>query len=132
MAGGIFPPGQSKSHCEGNPPARAAGRVVLFGRGSHVLLKGLYKFAFKTARGTGCGVMFATEDGKLYGGNSGSSFIGSYNVEGEEIVWEMIIPRHTHDPAYAPLYPVDNVVMTFRSHWQRGELHSKGGTAALP
>ena len=41
-----------------------------------MLLKGLYKFAFKTARGTGCGVMFATEDGKLYGGNSGSSFIG--------------------------------------------------------
>jgi hypothetical protein len=39
---------------------------------------GLYKFWFKTVRGTGCGVMFATPDGKLYGGNSGSSFIGSY------------------------------------------------------
>jgi hypothetical protein len=97
-----------------------------------VLLKGLYKFDFKTARGTGCGVMFATESGKLYGGNSGSSFIGSYSVEGEEIVSEMMMSRHNHDPAYAPMYPVDNVVMTFRSHWQDDELHSKGGTAALP
>ncbi len=99
---------------------------------AQLLLKGLYKFAFKTARGTGCGVMFATEDGKLYGGNSGSSFIGSYKVEGEEIVSEMMMSRHNHDPAYAPLYPVDNVVMTFRSHWQGDELHSNGGTAALP
>src|ERR1700742_4556663 len=125
MAGGIFPPGQSKSHCEGNPPARAAGRVVLFGQGDDVLLKGLYKFAFTTARGTGCGVMFATEDGKLYGGNSGSSFIGSYKVEGEEVVFEMMMSRHNYDPAYAPLYPVNNVLMTFRSHWKGVELHSK-------
>jgi hypothetical protein len=111
---------------------RSGGSVLLFGQATNVLLKGLYKFAFKTARGTGCGVMFATEDGKLYGGNSGSSFIGSYKVEGEQIVSEMMMSRHNHDPAYAPLYPVDNVVMTFRSHWKDEELHSKGETAALP
>jgi hypothetical protein len=58
--------------------------------------------------------------------------IGSYSVEGEEIVSEMMMSRHNHDPAYAPMYPVDNVVMTFRSHWQGDELHSRGGTAALP
>jgi hypothetical protein len=95
-----------------------------------VLLKGLYKFAFRTARGTGCGVMFATESGRLFGGNSGSSFIGTYTVEGEEIISEMMMSRH--DPNYVPLYPVDNVHMTFRSHWKGEELHSKGGTAALP
>ena len=59
---------------------------MYFSRGVNLLLKGLYKFAFKTARGAGCGVMFATESGKLYGGNSGSSFIGSYTMEGGEIV----------------------------------------------
>ena len=97
-----------------------------------VLLKGLYKFAFKTARGTGCGVMFATESGRLFGGNSGSSFIGTYTVEGDEIVSEMMMSRHNHDPQYAPMYPVDNVHMTFRSHWKGEELHSRGGTVALP
>jgi hypothetical protein len=100
--------------------------------GRRVLLKGLYKFAFKTARGTGCGVMFATEGGRLFGGNSGSSFIGTYAVEGDEIVSEMMMSRHNHDPNYAPMYPVDNVHMTFRSHWKDDELHSRGGTVALP
>jgi hypothetical protein len=95
-------------------------------------LKGLYKFWFTTARGTGCGVMFATEGGRLFGGNSGSSFIGTYRVEGDEILSEMMMSRHNHDPNYAPMYPVDNVSMTFRSHWKGDELHSRGGTAALP
>ena len=40
--------------------------------------------------------------------------------------------RHNLDPDYTPMYPVDNVTMTFRSHWQGDELHSEGGTAALP
>src|SRR5262249_35306951 len=74
--------------------------------------------------------MFATESGRLFGGNSGSSFIGTYAVEGDEIVSEMMMSRH--NPNYAPLYPVDNVHMTFRSHWKGEELHSKGGTLALP
>ena len=43
------------------------------------VLQGLYKFAFQTVRSTGRGVMFATADGKLYGGNSGYFFIGSYS-----------------------------------------------------
>jgi hypothetical protein len=97
------------------------GALCFFeGQGGGVLLKGLYKFAFKTARGAGCGVMFATESGKLYGGNSGSSFIGSYSADGEEIVSEMMMSRHNHDPAYAPMYPVDNVVMTFRGGHEVG------------
>jgi hypothetical protein len=125
--------GQGKKSLRGEPAGGdPAGALRFSGRSDGVLLKGLYKFAFKTARGTGCGVMFATESGKLYGGNSGSSFIGSYSVEGEEIVSEMMMSRHNHDPAYAPMYPVDNVVMTFRSRWKGGELHSRGGTAALP
>jgi len=42
------------------------------------VLQGLYKFWFETSRGSGSGVMFATPGGKLYGGNSGSSLVGSY------------------------------------------------------
>ena len=49
------------------------------------MLQGLYKFRFETVRGVGAGVMFATSSGKLYGGNSGSSFIGSYDESGDEI-----------------------------------------------
>src|ERR1700759_320358 len=103
------------------------------GQDSYVLLlKGLYKFWFKTLRGTGCGVMFATESGRLFGGNSGSSFIGSYVVEDDVIVSEMTMLRHNHDPNYTPMFPVDNVRMTFRGRWKGDEFHSDGGTDALP
>ena len=106
------------------------GSFAFAGSDRRVLLKGLYKFAFKTARGTGCGVMFATETGRLFGGNSGSSFIGTY-TEGDEIVSEMMMSRHNHDPQYAPLYPVDNVHMTFRRLEGRGAAFRRrhGGAA---
>jgi hypothetical protein len=95
-------------------------------------LKGLYKFWFTTARGTGCGVMFATEGGRLFGGDSGFSFIGHYTIGADEVVSEMVMSRHNHDPNYTPMFPVDNVTMSFRSRWQGEELHSIGGTPALP
>jgi hypothetical protein len=97
-----------------------------------LLLNGLYKFWFKTFRGTGCGVMFATESGRLFGGNSGSSFIGHYSVEGDEIVSEMMMSRHNHDPNYTPMFAVDNVSMKFRGRWKGEEFHSEGGTDGLP
>ncbi len=42
------------------------------------MLQGLYKFRFTTERGEGSGVMFATAGGRLYGGDSGSSFVGHF------------------------------------------------------
>ncbi|WP_454628988.1 GrlR family regulatory protein [Bradyrhizobium cenepequi] len=96
------------------------------------MLQGLYKFSFRTVRGTGCGVMFATASGKLYGGNSGSSFIGSYTEEGGIISSELKMSRHNHDPNYVPMFPVDNIVMTFRGAHRGDEVYFEGGTAALP
>lgn len=96
------------------------------------MLQGLYKFSFRTVRGTGCGVMFATASGKLYGGNSGSSFIGSYTEEGGIISSEVKMSRHNHDPNYVPMFPVDNIVMTFKGAHRGDEVHFEGGTAALP
>ncbi|WP_027582345.1 hypothetical protein [Bradyrhizobium sp. Ai1a-2] len=96
------------------------------------MLQGLYKFSFRTVRGTGCGVMFATASGKLYGGNSGSSFIGSYTEEGGIISCELKTSRHNYDPDYAPMFAVDNVVMTFKGAHRGDEVHFEGETAALP
>lgn len=96
------------------------------------MLHGLYKFWFKTIRGTGCGVMYATSSGKLYGGNSGSSFIGNYTVTDGVISIEIKISRHDHDPNYVPVFPLDNVVMRFRGEHRGQEVHFEGGTDALP
>jgi hypothetical protein len=100
--------------------------------GEDAVLQGLYKFSFRTARGTGCGVMFATRGGKLYGGNSGSSFIGSYTVTGGVISSEMKMSRHNHDANYVPMFPVDNVMMRFTGEPREDGIHFEGGTDALP
>jgi hypothetical protein len=96
------------------------------------MLQGLYKFSFRTVRGTGCGVMVATASGKLYGGNSGSSFIGSYTEEGGIISSELQMSRHNHEPDYVPMFAVDDVVMTFRGARWGDHVHFEGRTAALP
>jgi hypothetical protein len=96
------------------------------------VLQGLYKFSFDTGRGSGSGVMFATSDGKLYGGNSGHSFTGSYR-EADGIVYsELEMSRHNHDSTYVPMFPVDSARFTYEGRHSGRELHSRGGTPALP
>ena len=109
-----------------------AGYPRLLHRAKRAMLQGLYKFWFKTVRGTGCGVMFATPSGKLYGGNSGSSFIGSYTEKDGVIFSEMKMSRHNRDPSYVPMFPVDNVIMRFKGGQRGDEVHFEGGTDALP
>ena len=96
------------------------------------VLQGLYKFRFETPRGTGSGVMFATADGKLYGGNSGSSYIGTYTEKDGFYYSDLMMSRHNHDPNYVAHYPIDNVSMTFKGVLRDDVLHSEGGSALLP
>ena len=48
-------------------------------------MRGLYKFRFTAEPREGSGVMFATAGGRLYGGDSGSSFVGHFTeADGDE------------------------------------------------
>ena len=96
------------------------------------MLQGLYKFRFTTERGTGCGVMFATSGGKLYGGDSGSSFVGSFTEADGVISSEVRMSRHNHDPNYGPMFEVDSADMRFKGAWLGQEIHFEGSAAALP
>jgi len=96
------------------------------------VLQGLYKFRFTTERGTGSGVMFATSGGRLYGGDSGSSFVGSFTGADGVISAEFTMSRHYHDPKYVPMFDADNVVMNFKGARRGEEVHFEGGSTALP
>ena len=96
------------------------------------VLQGLYKFSFETERGTGCGVMFATEGGRLYGGDSGSSFAGGFTSADGVISAEVTMSRHNHDPNYVPMFDVDHAVLQFSGVPRGEEIHFEGGSAALP
>ena len=96
------------------------------------MLDGLYKFRFETVRGVGCGVVFATPDGTLYGGNSGFSFIGGYTETAGEIICDFMIARHNHDPGYVPMFPVNNIQLIFKGAHRGEEAHFEGSTPSLP
>jgi hypothetical protein len=95
-------------------------------------VQGLYKFRFTTERGTGCGVMFATAGGRLYGGDSGSSFVGSFAEANGVISVGFRMSRHYHDPKYVPMFEVDNIGMNLTGAQRGEEVHFEGGSAALP
>ncbi|XIA62625.1 GrlR family regulatory protein [Bradyrhizobium sp. TZ2] len=76
--------------------------------------------------------MFATAGGGLYGGDSGSSFVGSFTEAGGIISAEFTMSRHFHDPKYVPMFDVDNVVMNFNGVQRGEEIHFEGSSAALP
>jgi hypothetical protein len=76
-------------------------------------VQGLYKFRFATERGEGSGVMFATAGGRLYGGDSGSSFVGHFAEAIGVISAECKMSRHYHDPGYVPMFDVDNIALNY-------------------
>ncbi|MDE5458035.1 hypothetical protein GWE18_35545 [Bradyrhizobium sp. CSA112] len=96
------------------------------------MLQGLYKFRFTTERGTGSGVMVATAGGRLYGGDSGSSFVGRFTEANGVISAECTMSRHFHDPGYVPMFDVDNIAMNFTGVACGEEVHFEGGSADLP
>src|SRR5690242_16995240 len=104
-------------------------RALSFGSGEDVL-QGLYKFSFQTAQGSGHGVMFATEAGRLYGGDNGSCFAGRFQESQGRISAELMMSRHNHDGKFVPMFSVDNVMLRFDGTRRGDEVHFSGGTDA--
>ena len=95
-------------------------------------MQGLYKFRFTTERGDGSGVIFAAAGGRLYGGDTGSSFVGRFTETDGVISAECLMSRHYYDPGYVPMFDVDNIVLTYTGARRGDEIHFEGGSAALP
>lgn len=95
-------------------------------------MRGLYKFRFTTERGEGSGVIFATEGGRLYGGDTGSSFVGHFTEADGIISAECVMSRHYHDPDYVPMFDVDNIALSYTGARRGEEIHFEGGSPALP
>lgn len=96
------------------------------------MLQGLYKFRFMTQRGAGCGVMLIAPGGRLYGGDTGYSFIGTFTEADGVIAAEFRMSRHYYGPQYVPMFDVDDIAMNFTGTYQGEEIHFEGGSAALP
>ncbi|MGO4715131.1 hypothetical protein [Bradyrhizobium sp. 2TAF24] len=92
---------------------------------------GLYKVEFHTSEGRGSGVMHAV-GGKLRGGNSGFAFIGSYSIDGDEIVARVSTVRHTEDPRLPALLGTDRVTVVMRGRASGDVVDFEGNPLQLP
>src|SRR4051794_31518653 len=128
----LWVPGQAKTAGRGGPSriGTSAGRFLL-DRADDVL-QGLYKFSFETAQGSGHGVMFATEGGRLFGGDSGSCFTGRFHADDGRLSVELFMSRYNRDPKFVPLFAVDNVMLRFEGGQHGEDFRFTGGTDALP
>ncbi len=93
-----------------------------------MMLKGLYKVEFETARRKAVGVIFA-RDGQLRGGSSAFAYIGSYEQDGGQIRGKIMSRRHTNDPNVPSVFGVDDVRVDFHGS-SIGDFAQVEGTAA--
>jgi hypothetical protein len=92
-----------------------------------ILQAGLYKVQFHTVHGTGSGVIYAI-GGKLRGGNSAFTFVGSYSGHGDSIQVKIATERHNDDPSFKPLFGTDRITLTLRGK-DSGHIVDFEGTA---
>src|SRR5262249_35099722 len=76
--------------------------------------------------------MFATASGRLFGGDSGSSFTGHFRAGNDALSAELLMSRYNFGPNFVPMFAVDNVMLRFQGVQQGEAFHFTGGTDALP
>jgi hypothetical protein len=95
------------------------------------VLDGLYKVEYGVNDAFGRSIM-CMHDGKLLGGNSAFSHIGTYRQSGEEIAAEIITGRHNEDPYYKPLMGTDVASIRAQGRASGTQIRFEGSAAPVP
>jgi hypothetical protein len=95
------------------------------------LLDGRYKVEYGVNDAFGRSIM-CMHEGKLLGGNSAFAHLGTYRLEGDEIVGEVITERHNDDPHYKPLMGTDVAAISVRGKTNSNGVRFEGSAAPRP
>jgi hypothetical protein len=95
------------------------------------LLDGLYKAEYGVNDAFGRSIM-CMHEGKLLGGNSAFAHLGTYQMQGDEILGEVITQRHNDDPHYKPLMGADVAAISVRGSLQGNTVRFEGSAAPRP
>jgi hypothetical protein len=96
-----------------------------------IMREGLYKVQFQTQLGAGAGVAVA-RDGKMWGGDSGIFYTGTYKDEGGTITASVAIDRHTKHPGIASVFGVDRANITLTGKDTGSTITMTGKAAQAP
>ena len=89
---------------------------------------GLYKIAFETQHGVGAGVAHLI-GGRIWGGDGGLFYVGSYEVDGSRFDGTVTTAAHTEHPGLVSVFGVNQARVHLSGTWS-GDAADLAGTAA--
>src|SRR5690349_9219870 len=92
---------------------------------------GLYRVQFRTQRGEGSGVIYA-QGGRMWGGDAGLFYVGSYVDNAGNLTAEVKTDRHTKSPFIQSVFGVDRVTITLRGKVSGDAAACKGTAKEAP
>jgi hypothetical protein len=93
--------------------------------------EGLYKVEFETPRRKAVGVLYA-RDGKLHGGSSAFTYVGSYTENGYSVQGVISSKRHTPDAGLPAVFGFDDVNIAFEGTAKNGLVICEGTAEEAP
>jgi len=92
---------------------------------------GLYKIDFETQRGGGQGVVYL-RNGKIWGGDSGWYYIGTYEQDGDDFTASVTLKDHTKHTHITSALGVDEAEMTLKGVADGDAFKTKGKSKQAP
>ncbi|MGV2127326.1 GrlR family regulatory protein [Agrobacterium vitis] len=92
---------------------------------------GLYKVVFKTPLGVGAGVIFA-QDGKMWGGDSGIYYIGTYTDDNGNVAATVETNRHFQPGGTVSVFGVDKVTINLVGRAADNVVQAQGSSPQAP
>lgn len=109
----------------------SAARRLIGLPGATLLLDGLYKVEYGVNDAFGRSIM-CLHQGKLLGGNSAFAHLGTYRLQGDEVIGEVVTERHNDDPQYKPLMDTDKAAISVRGKASATRIRFEGEAAPRP
>jgi T3SS negative regulator,GrlR len=92
---------------------------------------GLYRVLFQTPLGWGSGIVYAS-GGRLWGGDAGLFYVGTYKREGDNVVAEVRTDRHTQHPGITSVFGRDQVKITLAGVSSGDTVRLRGNATEAP
>lgn len=95
------------------------------------LSNGLYVANFGTPLGGGAGVV-TLSDGKLTGGDSMMSYVGTYTQDADQFSAQLVADKHTDVPGMESVFGSDHVNISITGHSGSDEAALTGASPQAP
>eukprot|EP01012_Entosiphon_sulcatum_P040403 TRINITY_DN54054_c0_g1_i1.p2 TRINITY_DN54054_c0_g1~~TRINITY_DN54054_c0_g1_i1.p2 ORF type:complete len:149 (+),score=11.47 TRINITY_DN54054_c0_g1_i1:145-591(+) len=101
-------------------------------KGDSMMKEGLYKVEFQTMLGAGFGVVYL-KGGALHGGDTGMYYVGTYELQGDNLVASVSVDSHTKSSVISQsVFGVDKANITLKGTALGDTISTTGSAKEAP